>query len=86
MSDEESKSIEMLNRFITEHKLFNIKQADNLEDNIRTILNIIEKQQKEIKQLKQSIVKATEIIDEYANETENDTKKIIEYQEKYLDN
>ena len=40
----------------------------------------------ECNRLKEDIVKATKIIDEYADETENSIKKIIEYQEKYLDN
>ena len=53
MSDEEKKAIEMLDKYITEHKLFNIKQADNLEDNIQIILNLIEKQSKEIEELKE---------------------------------
>ena len=53
---------------------------------IDIVLNLITKQQAEIQQLKYSIKKATEIIDEYANETEKDTKKLIEYQEKFLKN
>lgn len=40
----------------------------------------------ECNRLKEDIVKATKIIDEYADETENSIEKIIEYQEKYLDN
>ena len=52
MTDKEKKAIGMLDKYITEHKLFNIKQADNLEDNIQTILNLIEKQSKEIEELK----------------------------------
>jgi hypothetical protein len=48
MTDEENKAIDMLYNFITEHKLFNIKQADNLEDNIEKLLNLIEKQEKVI--------------------------------------
>jgi len=57
------------------------------------LLNLIQKQDTEINKLKEenerlkySCAKATEIIEEYANETENDIKKLIEYQEKYLDN
>lgn len=46
----------------------------------------INKLKEENQRLKHSITKATEIIDEYADETEMDTKKLIEYQEKYLDN
>ena len=52
MSEEEKQAIEMLEKFITEHKLFNIKSADNLENNIKILLNLIEKQQKEIEELK----------------------------------
>lgn len=40
----------------------------------------------ECNRLKEDIVKATKIIDEYADEAENSFEKIIEYQEKYLDN
>lgn len=48
MSEEEKKAIEMLNKYIAEHKFFNIRQADNLEGNIEISINLIEKQQKEI--------------------------------------
>ena len=30
----------MLNKFITEHEFFNIKQSDNLEENIKKFLQI----------------------------------------------
>lgn len=53
LSEEEKKAIQMLDKFITEHKLFNIKQSDGLEENIRIILNLIEKLQKENEELKQ---------------------------------
>ena len=76
MSDEEKKAYDCLIIL----KYFTQKKEDKKA--INTILNLIEKQQKEIEELKQTIVKATEIIEEYADETENDTKKIIEYQEK----
>ena len=47
MNEEEKKAIQMLDKFITEHKFYNIKHSDNLEDNIEIILNLIEKLQKE---------------------------------------
>lgn len=47
MNEEEKKAIEMLDKFITEHKLYNIKQSDGLEDNIKIVLYLIEKLQKE---------------------------------------
>ena len=47
MNEEEKKAIEMLDKFITEHKLYNIKQSDGLEDNLKIVLYLIEKLQKE---------------------------------------
>ena len=55
MSEEEKKAIEMLNKYIAEHKFFNIRQADNLEGNIEISINLIEKQQKEIEKYKKVI-------------------------------
>ena len=53
MNEEEKKAIEMLDKFITEHKFYNIKHSDNLEDNIEIVLNLIEKLQKENQKYKQ---------------------------------
>ena len=53
LSDEEKKAVEMLDKYITEHKMFNIKQADDLEDNIRILLKLIRKQSKEIEHQKE---------------------------------
>ena len=50
---EQKEAIEMLDKFITEHKLYNIKQSDNLEDNIEIVLNLITKLQKENEELKE---------------------------------
>lgn len=50
--EEENKAIEMLDKFITEHKLYNIKQSDGLEDNIKIALNLIAKREEEIENLK----------------------------------
>lgn len=55
MNEEEKKAIEMLDKFITEHKLYNIKQSDGLEDNIKIVLYLIEKLQKENEELKKEI-------------------------------
>ena len=57
MNKEEIEAIEMLDKFITEHELFNIKQADNLEGNIKIALNLIDKQQKENEELKEDMCK-----------------------------
>ena len=53
ISKEQKEAIEMLDKFITEHKLYNIKQSDGLEDNIKIVLYLIEKLQKENKKYKQ---------------------------------
>ena len=52
MNEEEKEAIQMLDKFITEHKFYNIKHSDNLEDNIEIVLNLIEKLQKENEELK----------------------------------
>ena len=49
------------------------------------IIKELKKKQKENEELKCSLTKASKIIDEYSNEIENDTKKIIEYQDKWLE-
>ena len=49
MNKEEKKAIKMLDKFITEHKFYNIKHSDNLEDNIEIVLNLIDKLQRQIK-------------------------------------
>lgn len=48
MSEDEKRAIEILNKFITEHKLYNIKQSDNLEGNIKIVLNLIEKRERQL--------------------------------------
>lgn len=56
MNEEEKKAIKMLDKFTTEHKFYNIKHSDNLEDNIEVVLNLIEKLQKENKKLKNKLL------------------------------
>lgn len=53
ISKEQKEAIEMLDKFITEHKLYNIKQSDGLEDNIKIVLYLIEKLQKENEELEE---------------------------------
>lgn len=48
MNEEEKKATKMLDKFITEHKLYNIKQSDNLEGNMEIVLNLIEKQERQL--------------------------------------
>ena len=64
MNEEEKKAIKMLDKFTTEHKFYNIKHSDNLEDNIEIVLKLIEKLQKENEELKNKIMeKELEIIE-----------------------
>ena len=63
MNEKEKKATKMLDKFITEHKFYNIKHSDNLEDNIEIVLNLIEKLQQENQELKNKIMeKELEII------------------------
>lgn len=55
ISKKQKEAIKMLDKFITEHKLYNIKQSDGLEDNIKIVLNLIEKLQKENEELKEDL-------------------------------
>ena len=61
MNEEEKKVIKMLDKFTTEHKFYNIKHSDNLEDNIEIVLKLIEKLQKENEELKDFKKQVTEI-------------------------
>ena len=43
------ESIKILDKFTTEHKLFNIKHSDGLEEAIETLLTAYEKEKDKIK-------------------------------------
>ena len=82
MSEEEKKAIEMLDKFITEHKLYNIKQSDGLEDNIKIVLNLIEElngkvqeQRNLLKYKTDKIQKQEKVIDEMAKDLNAQTLK-----------
>lgn len=59
ISKKQKEAIEMLDKFITEHKLYNIKQSDGLEDNIKIVLYLIENLQKENEELLEVKVSAS---------------------------
>lgn len=42
MTEKEAKAIAMLNKYISEHKFYNIRQSDNLESNIETVIQALE--------------------------------------------
>ena len=74
MSEEEKEAIYMLETFIINHKFYNIKQSDGLEDNIKITLNLIENQQKELNNLK-------EIEQEHKKENGELRKRVTELEE-----
>ena len=81
MNEEEKKAIQMLDKFITEHKFYNIKHSDNLEDNIEIVLNLIEKLQKENELAKQEYDRDTHILQnqlDLANAKNIEKDKIID--------
>ena len=47
------ESIKILDKFTTEHKLFNIKHSDGLEEAIETLLTAYEKEKEKNKNLEQ---------------------------------
>ena len=47
------ESIKILDKFTTEHKLFNIKHSDGLEEAIETLLTAYEKEKEKNKSLEQ---------------------------------
>ena len=63
MTKEQKEAIKMLEKFITEHKLFNIKHINGLEDNIETVLNMLKEKDKEIEKKDKQIDLMAEYID-----------------------
>lgn len=51
MTKKQKEAIKMLEKFITEHKFFNIKHTNGLEDNIETVLSMLKEKDKEIEKL-----------------------------------
>ena len=49
------ESIKILDKFTTEHKLFNIKHSDGLEEAIETLLTAYEKEKDKIKKQSKEI-------------------------------
>ena len=62
-----------------------IQDCQKFVQAIETILDLYKELQNENARLKYLLRESSKIIDEYTNELENDTKKIIEYREKYLE-
>lgn len=52
MSKEE-KAIDMLEKFITEHKLYNIKQSNGLEESLEILLDLYNEQKERLKELEE---------------------------------
>lgn len=79
---EEKKAIEMLDKFIIEHKLYNIKQSDDLENNIKIVLNLLENQQKEIEEKNIAVNKMSKDISRQLEEIDEKSTIIMAGAEK----
>lgn len=71
MSEDEKKAIDMLEKFITEHKFYNIKQSDGLENNIKILLDLY----KQEKEWTQKIIKAEKFYRELYNDVVKKTNE-----------
>ncbi len=71
MSEDEKKAIDMLEKYITEHKFYNIKQSDGLEDNIKILLDLY----KQEKEWTQKIIKAEKFYRELYNDVVKKTNE-----------
>ena len=60
MSEDEKKAIDMLEKYITEHKFYNIKQSDGLEDNIKILLDLYMQEKERAEELLKDREKSTE--------------------------
>lgn len=55
MSEDEKKTIDMLEKYITEHKLYNIKQSNGLEDNIKILLDLYQQEKEKNQKLSEEL-------------------------------
>ena len=53
MMSKEEKAIDMLEKFITEHKLYNIKQSNGLEESLEILLDLYNEQKERLKELEE---------------------------------
>lgn len=82
----DNEDIKILEEFIEAYSIAEEVLDGDIIQSIQNLIARYKELKEENKRLKYSCAKATEIIDEYTNETEIDTKKLIKYQEKYLNN
>lgn len=62
MSEEEKETVELLDKYFKEHILFNIRQSENLEKNIKIVFNLLEKQGTRIQELENKIQKIKDYV------------------------
>lgn len=62
MSEEEKETFELLDKYFKEHILFNIRQSENLEKNIKIVFNLLEKQGTRIQELENKIQKIKDYV------------------------
>ena len=78
------ESIKILDKFTTEHKLFNIKHSDGLEEAIETLLTAYEKQKDKIKaKIEEMDIEiqcceyADDDVEEYKQDMEKEKRRLL---------
>ena len=61
------EAIKVLDKFVTEHKLFNIKHSDKLEEAIETLLTAYEKEKEKNKEYEILLKRQEELVKEKEN-------------------
>lgn len=67
------EAIKMLDKFITEHKLYNIKQSDGLEQNIEKVLSELEMYKHYYEELTTGQVTSSQLLQKYVDREAFDT-------------
>lgn len=62
MNEEEKETVELLDKYVKEYILFNIRQSENLEKNIKIVFNLLEKQGTRIQELENKIQKIKDYV------------------------
>ena len=78
------ESIKILDKFTTEHKLFNIKHSDGLEEAIETLLTAYERQKDKIKaKIEEMDIEiqcceyADDDVEEYKQDMEKEKRRLL---------
>ena len=62
MNEEEKETVELLDKYVKEYIIYNIRQSENLEKNIKIVFNLLEKQGTRIQELENKIQKIKDYV------------------------